>query len=87
MGWGTGQNKSGREVGYLVKSPCDEAGCATEIPLGVESACGGMHDGGDHGCGGYFCEKHLRYHDDLEVSLCAKCFATKPTPADEVDDG
>jgi hypothetical protein len=40
--------------------------------------CGGMHDGGEHGCGGYFCAGHLSYSfrgEDEEMSpqLCAGC--------------
>ena len=59
MGWSYGHNAEGREVGYSVDAVCDEEGCDAKIDRGVANCCGGMHDGGDHGCGGYFCSDHL----------------------------
>lgn len=61
MGWGFGVNAEGREVGYSVVASCDLDGCGEQIDRGLYFVCGGMHDGGDHGCGRYFCEKHLVY--------------------------
>lgn len=59
MGWGSGTNAKGREVGYSVEAVCDQDGCATEIDRGLAYCCGGMHDGGEDGCGDYFCHEHL----------------------------
>lgn len=59
MGWSYGTNAKGREVGYGVRATCDEEGCGAEIDRGLAYVCGGMHDGGEHGCGHYFCTGHL----------------------------
>lgn len=64
MGWGSGTNLAGREVGYLVDAVCDLPECDTKIDRGLAYCCGGMHDGMEHGgaqyaCGGYFCSEHL----------------------------
>jgi hypothetical protein len=59
MGWNYGVNSDGREVGYSVTATCDEEGCDEKIDHGLAYVCGGMHDGGDEGCGGYFCYSHL----------------------------
>lgn len=75
MGWAHGVNAEGREVGYSVEAKCDRHGCVTKIDRGLGYACGGMHDGGDHGCGGYFCARHLYFSDRAGVyaRLCKKC--------------
>jgi hypothetical protein len=78
MGWGYGHNADGREIGYLVSGECDFEGCHAAIDRGLAFVCGGMHDGGEHGCGRYFCAAHL-FHgfrgEDEEMSpqLCAEC--------------
>lgn len=59
MGWSYGTNAAGREVGYAVDAECDHPDCHEEIDRGLAYCCGGMHDGGEHGCGGYFCSAHL----------------------------
>lgn len=59
MGWGYGVNAEGREVGYSVEATCDEPGCEEKIDRGLGYVCGNMHDGGEWGCGGYFCSAHL----------------------------
>lgn len=59
MGWGYGRNAEGREVGYTVEAICDADDCRAEIDRGLAYCCGGMHDGGEEGCGGYFCADHL----------------------------
>lgn len=51
----------GRPCGYGVKAICDFPGCTTKIDRGLAFVCGGMHDGGEHGCGGYFCEEHRSF--------------------------
>lgn len=74
MGWGTGTNAAGRDVGYMVQAECDEPGCTVEIDRGIAYVCGGMHDGGEHGCGRYFCGEHLGYvHGCHDAQLCDAC--------------
>jgi hypothetical protein len=80
MGWSRGINTEGRAVGYSVQALCDQEGCDVKIDRGLYYVCGGMHDGDEHGCGGYFCGNHLAYYcdddeaDDPEtVQLCDKC--------------
>lgn len=77
MGWAFCVNARGREVGYGIEATCDEPGCLAEIDRGLDYVCGGMHDGGDHGCGKYFCGQHTSYawRDDEPVSeqLCTAC--------------
>ncbi len=79
MGWGSGKNAQGREVGYSVEAVCDLDGCSAEIDRGLAYVCGGMHDGGEDGCGGYFCGEH-RFLTGWEDStkrpegfLCLSC--------------
>ena len=73
MGWGYGVNALGREIGYNVAALCDESSCKAEIDRGLSSVCGGMHDGGDYGCGGYFCGDHLYYRRVRRAMLCEMC--------------
>lgn len=85
MGWGYGINNEGREIGYGVKATCDEDGCEEDIDRGVSYVCGGEHDGGEDGCGGYFCESHL-FHampPDGRRQLCNACFDAKHEGEDE----
>lgn len=72
MGWsGPMPNAEGRSVGYAVDATCDLQGCERKIDRGLAYVCGGMHDGGDHGCGRYFCEYHLFFGHP--VQLCGGC--------------
>lgn len=71
MGWGQGTNKQGREIGYHVFATCDEQSCKSRIDRGLAYVCGGEHDGGEHGCGGYFCYEHLFM--TKRGQLCNKC--------------
>lgn len=77
MGWGSGTNKDGREVGYMIEAVCDKDGCETKIDRGLAYVCGDMHDGGDYGCGKYFCLEHLvHFSPGAGVhphSLCEEC--------------
>ena len=74
MGWGTGTNADGREVGYMVSGVCEAEGCGAEIDLGLAYVCGDMHDGGAYGCGRYFCYDHLNIAIAPE-QLCTPCEA------------
>ena len=71
MGWGFGVNAEGREVGYTVQAECDETGCMVRIDRGLAYACGNMHDGGEWGCGLYFCGNHLFLGGPDQ--LCKRC--------------
>lgn len=54
----------GREAGYGVEATCDHEACNAPIDRGMSYLCGELTrkgDGGEHGCGGYFCETHLYY--------------------------
>ncbi len=59
MGWGTCVNSEGRDCGYMIDAICDFDGCESEIDRGLAYVCGDMHDGGEFGCGRYFCYDHL----------------------------
>lgn len=72
MGWGFGINHEGREVGYTVEATCDEESCLAKIDRGLAYACGDMHDGGEWGCGKYFCGNHLLLGGPCQ--LCPSCF-------------
>lgn len=71
MGWAYGINQEGREVGYSVEAICDAPGCEAEIDRGLAYVCGDMHDGGDYGCGRYFCGKHLFF--GIPGQICESC--------------
>lgn len=72
MGWsGPMPNAEGRMVGYAVEATCDAEGCNEQIDRGLAYCCGGMHDGGEHGCGGYFCAEHL--YPGAPETLCGPC--------------
>jgi hypothetical protein len=73
MGWSYGTNDDGREVGYSVEAVCDLDGCNTAINRGLAYCCGGMHDGDEHGCGGYFCGEHMTMGIPLPEQMCAEC--------------
>lgn len=87
MSWSIGYDfKRKRDVGYGVPATCDHPGCGAEIDRGLSSVCGGMHEGGEHGCGLYFCQDHLRTAGQLREheQLCSRCYRGKdsfePTP-------
>lgn len=72
MGWGDcGFDDRGRPIGYSVSATCDDSGCEKEIDRGLSYVCGGMHGGGEAGCGGYFCEAHL--YVGRSAWLCREC--------------
>lgn len=72
MGWSYGINEQGREVGYAVEAECDTASCNAQIDRGLAYVCGGMHDGGEFGCGRYFCPDHL-FLSQHPVFVCRDC--------------
>ena len=84
MCWSYARNAEGREVGYGVVATCDELGCIKKIDRGLAYACGGMHDGGDQGCGKYFCGKHLFFGGPSQ--LCNLCFDAWIQEHPEADD-
>lgn len=79
MGWGDcGFDDDGRPIGYSVSATCDEPGCDAPIDRGLSYVCGGMHGGGEHGCGRYFCSGHLWYVSGAGGDLCKACSDAMP---------
>lgn len=60
MGWSIGYDSNWqRDIGYGVPAKCDFPGCAERIDRGLGYVCGnGLPEGGDEGCGLYFCSAH-----------------------------
>lgn len=85
MGYGRYDNHAGRPCGYAVEATCDHPGCEAVIDRGLGYLCGTTETihGGGPGCGGYFCETHLRWsrkmNDGRYASLCDAC---KDSPDD-----
>lgn len=78
MGWGHGELPDGREVGYAVAAVCDEPGCEAVIDRGMAYLCGempGAGDGGEQGCGAYFCGEHLWLSPYTRHPRCGSCMA------------
>ena len=78
MSWSVGYDtKWKRDIGYGVPAICDHPECDNEIHRGLSYVCGGEPFGGDHGCGVYFCQEHLTYHEieDDRVQCCERCAA------------
>jgi len=77
MGWGyCGVNPTtGEEMGYCVQGECHADGCVNLIDHGLGNVCGGEHEGGEHGCGYYFCTDHLYLSDTPSGTgwLCRQC--------------
>jgi hypothetical protein len=72
MSWAVGyDNKWKRDIGYGVPAFCDHPGCGEEIDRGLAHVCGGEPYGGEHGCGLYFCGKHLHHYNEGRV--CEQC--------------
>jgi len=71
-----------RWQGYAVAARCEHPGCRERIDRGLAYACGEPPDGGDHGCGGSFCEAH-RVSVGHEIvggagNLCRACYDALP---------
>ena len=73
MGWGyCGLNTTWNiEMGYTIEGICMGEPCEAEIDHGLAFVCGGMHEGGEHGCGRYFCYDHL--YMGAPTQLCLEC--------------
>jgi len=77
MGWSVGYDSNHkRDVGYGVPSICDHPDCNEEINRGLGYVCGGDVYGGEHGCGLFFCGKHL-YVTEFGVQCCDRCSEQK----------
>lgn len=63
MGWMLcGKNpETGEMMGYGYSGICNHPRCNKEINHGLSYVCGGMHEGGELGCGKYFCTNHLNW--------------------------
>lgn len=77
MSWAVGYDTNWkRDVGYGVPALCDQPECGKEIDRGLSFVCGDAPFGGEHGCGLYFCDSHLRYGylaDDTDDGLPQRC--------------
>jgi hypothetical protein len=79
MGWSLGYDDHwDRDIGYGVPAYCDFPGCGAEIDRGLAYVCGGEPYGGEHGCGLYFCGKHLRWFGRFRRCVCHRCGQGKP---------
>ncbi|MEV6219850.1 hypothetical protein [Nocardia sp. NPDC051833] len=85
MGYGVGYDtRWKRDIGYGIPATCDQPGCGAQIDRGLSYVCGDDLYGGEHGCGLYFCERHLRYtysDDDEDLTMpvrCERCVAGEP---------
>lgn len=62
---------TGEPMGYAHPGTCHHPGCNNIIDHGLSYVCGGMHQGGEHGCGYYFCSQHL--YVGRSEQLCSEC--------------
>ena len=77
MGWSIGYDeKWKRDIGYGVPAWCDHPDCNEAIDRGLAHVCGGQPYGGEHGCGLYFCGKHLY----LIGQKCERCHPRHKPP-------
>jgi len=75
MGWGSGVDNRGKQVGYTVSAKCEYPGCKAKIDRGLNYACGGEHGEFDHYCNGYFCDEHLFCVEGYHHKICVYCKA------------
>jgi hypothetical protein len=61
------------QAGYGVEAECEEEGCTEQIDRGLGCLCGMTPGGDEHGCGGYYCGKHLFMGPNVDTDLCARC--------------
>jgi hypothetical protein len=77
MGWSVGFDSNwNRDIGYGVPAACDQPACGEAIDRGLGCVCGGDPYGGEHGCGLFFCGKHLLMGDPRQQ--CERCAAGQP---------
>ena len=75
MSWSIGyDDRWKRDIGYGVPAICDHPKCDKKIDRGISYVCGGEAYGGDHGCGLYFCESHLYFHNFVDGNNRQVCF-------------
>lgn len=77
MSWSIGyDSKWRRDIGYGVPAYCDHPKCKAPINRGLSYVCGSDPYGGEHGCGLFFCQKHLGYMSENRPGLfCPRCRA------------
>ncbi|SDP39355.1 hypothetical protein SAMN04488061_2832 [Filomicrobium insigne] len=77
MGWSIGWDSNWqRDIGYGVPCTCDHPDCSEEIDRGLAHVCGGEPNGGDDGCGLFFCCAHLYLGvEGKERQVCERCAA------------
>ena len=74
MGWSLGHDSTqDRDIGYGVPAYCDHPECWVEIDRGLAYVCGDAPYGGEHGCGLYFCSRHLGYYSENKNGVCKRC--------------
>lgn len=81
MGWSIGFDTNwNRDIGYGVPAYCDAPKCMAELDRGLSYVCGEDPYGGEKGCGLFFCEKHLYYHqyrnqnkEEVVFNVCKRC--------------
>lgn len=82
MGWSIGSDGD-RDIGYGVPAICDNPNCSEEIHRGLSYVCGSDPYGGEHGCGLFFCGKHLYFRRDEDeearaIQVCDRCYEGEP---------
>jgi len=71
------------EAGYGVAAVCEEDGCEEQIDRGLAYLCGEYPGGDEHGCGGYYCGRHLFMSLAEGIGdLCARCVEVANAPVD-----
>lgn len=72
MGYGVyWEGTHNRFTGYGVPCQCEHPDCKAKIHRGLACVCGNEPGGGEHGCGLYFCGKHL--YVSARGQLCERC--------------
>lgn len=82
MGWAIAFDTTwNRDIGYSVPSVCDYPDCNERIDRGLAYVCGGDAYGGEHGCGLFFCSKHLEIAGKKRdyAQVCPACRYGKPS--------
>ena len=85
MSWSIGYDRTWqRDIGYGVPAVCDHPDCSTPIDRGLAYVCGADPYGGEHGCGLYFCSRHLvGAHQQCERCVRGRTpFPAKPDVAE-----